>query len=376
MNGRRIALAERRRTLGLSQEDLAARLRVDRSTVARWERGHTAPQPWQRPALARALALSPDELTDLLNSEHRQAAGLPTDFGASADEIHRELTRLEEAYSSTPAIMLLSTTAARLAQLTQLREQSLSVHDASELDRSYSRALTLMGQLVWDASQRRDHTAARDYFEQAANAARRAHDPTLEARALLRFSFIALYGQNAPRLGLALTTSAAKVSRRVSPVIGALTHLHAAEAHAMLGSATECRRSLAAAETDLGAHHRGDPAEDLYSSSVRGRMVGSCLLRLGDYQAALAELDEASTCAAPLSKSKALIVANSALALARSGDADGAAERLEDAVDLIEITRGGGALNLAFQAGRELHQKSDGAATKNVVDRLMSLMAG
>ncbi|WP_084316809.1 helix-turn-helix domain-containing protein [Actinospica robiniae] len=52
--GRRTALARRRRALGMSQERLAIRLGVDVKSVARWEHGASEPQPWNRPALARA----------------------------------------------------------------------------------------------------------------------------------------------------------------------------------------------------------------------------------------------------------------------------------------------------------------------------------
>lgn len=63
---KRTRLAQRRRTVGFSQERLAEQLGVDRTTVIRWERGETEPQPWQRPNLATALAVSLDELDPLL----------------------------------------------------------------------------------------------------------------------------------------------------------------------------------------------------------------------------------------------------------------------------------------------------------------------
>ncbi|HWH01722.1 MAG TPA: helix-turn-helix transcriptional regulator [Pilimelia sp.] len=51
---RRRNLAVRRKTVGLSQEQLAEVMGVDRSTVVRWERADTEPQPWLRPRLAAA----------------------------------------------------------------------------------------------------------------------------------------------------------------------------------------------------------------------------------------------------------------------------------------------------------------------------------
>lgn len=63
---RRRALAQRRRDVGLSQEGLAAVLEVDRSTIVRWERAETSPQPWHRPRLAEALGISLERLAEYL----------------------------------------------------------------------------------------------------------------------------------------------------------------------------------------------------------------------------------------------------------------------------------------------------------------------
>jgi DNA-binding XRE family transcriptional regulator len=73
-NGRRGALARRRRALGLSQLNLAEKVRVDARTVGRWERGDSDPQPWQRPGLARALVLTLDELDQLFEPREPCAA--------------------------------------------------------------------------------------------------------------------------------------------------------------------------------------------------------------------------------------------------------------------------------------------------------------
>jgi transcriptional regulator with XRE-family HTH domain/cell division inhibitor SulA len=65
---KRRRLVQRRKALGHSQEDLAALVGVDRSTVIRWERAETDPQPWLRRKLAAVLRVSADELTELLES--------------------------------------------------------------------------------------------------------------------------------------------------------------------------------------------------------------------------------------------------------------------------------------------------------------------
>jgi tetratricopeptide (TPR) repeat protein/transcriptional regulator with XRE-family HTH domain len=88
MTAKRQRLVQRRRVVGFSQEALASALRVERSTVVRWESGETEPQPWLRPRLARALRVSLDDLQELLlpgpgednpsaNHADRPGPGLP-----------------------------------------------------------------------------------------------------------------------------------------------------------------------------------------------------------------------------------------------------------------------------------------------------------
>ncbi|MCK9932153.1 helix-turn-helix domain-containing protein [Frankia sp. Mgl5] len=62
----RRGLADRRKAQGLSQEALANLLGVERSTVYRWERGETDPQPSIRPLIANTLQISLDDLSELL----------------------------------------------------------------------------------------------------------------------------------------------------------------------------------------------------------------------------------------------------------------------------------------------------------------------
>ena len=63
---KRELLAQRRKAVGLTQERLAERLGVERTTVVRWERGESQPAPWLRPRLGAALAVSADRMEELL----------------------------------------------------------------------------------------------------------------------------------------------------------------------------------------------------------------------------------------------------------------------------------------------------------------------
>jgi transcriptional regulator with XRE-family HTH domain len=113
MAGRRTQLALRRKAVGLSQEQLAERLGVDRSTVVRWESGETLPQPWLRPKIARALQVSVAHLGDLLDDEHaldKQATerfDRVTAHPASVDLVtvaclRRQIAQLDARYDQVP----------------------------------------------------------------------------------------------------------------------------------------------------------------------------------------------------------------------------------------------------------------------------------
>ncbi len=79
MATRRQGLSQRRKAVGLTQESLAQRLGVERSTVVRWEAGDTEPLPPIRPNLAHVLQVSVDQLAELLTeSENADATRAPS----------------------------------------------------------------------------------------------------------------------------------------------------------------------------------------------------------------------------------------------------------------------------------------------------------
>lgn len=57
MKRKRERLAQRRKMAGHSQKRQAEVLRIERSTVARWEQAETEPRPWLRPRLTKALGI-------------------------------------------------------------------------------------------------------------------------------------------------------------------------------------------------------------------------------------------------------------------------------------------------------------------------------
>ncbi|WP_454854939.1 helix-turn-helix transcriptional regulator [Promicromonospora soli] len=110
MKRRRDRLASRRRTLGLSQEALAERLGVERTTIARWESGDTQPLAWFRPRLAAVLKVSVDDLDAMIrNAEESPGTG------------DRDPSRLRVAICGSRAVgtdgVLIDATVAELARL-------------------------------------------------------------------------------------------------------------------------------------------------------------------------------------------------------------------------------------------------------------------
>lgn len=387
MSAKRQRLAARRKTAGFSQEQLAERLGIDRSTVARWESGETEPQPWIRPRLARVLQVSLDQLDHLL------AASGPTQAGAaermshalshpgSADlvtaaDLRNQVHHLDERYVHVASSSLLARAGQCLGQVCFLAAHASRGKVRRELYAVEAEAAILMGQLVWDASQRRDHASARMYLDQAIDAARQVHDPAAEGLALLRKAMIALYGERNPREGLALAEQAAQTTSLVSDVLTGLAILHAAEAHAMLGELAPCEQALAAADTRFDRVGEMDAAIELYSATQFGRMAGSCYLFLEDTKRAQDLLEQAAAAHRDHSKPQAIVLGNLALALIRQGDLDEAAGRLHQAIDVIELNRSGGGLNIVFTAAREMRPWRTVPAVQEFSDRLLTLMAG
>lgn len=378
-------LAARRKAVGFSQEQLAERAGVDRSTVVRWESGETEPQPWIRPRLARVLQVSIDQLDELLadggltdtEAEHRLRFALT--HPSSADlvtvaQLRAEVQQLDEQYLSVPSTALLADTGQCLGQIRFLSTHVGSGRVKRELLAVEAEAAILMGSLVWDASQRRDHASARAYFDAAIEAARQVRDPAAEGLALLRKAIIALYGERSAADGLALAEQAATTTAQASNVLTGLAVLHAAEAQAMLGERAACERHLSAAETAFSQVDDMDAAVALYSSPDFGRMAGSCYLSLADTRRAIVLLDDTAAAYDSSSKLQAIVLGNLSLALIRQGELDAAAGRLHEAMNVIEQNWGGGGLNIIFGAGRELRPWRTVPIVQDVCDRLLTLM--
>jgi transcriptional regulator with XRE-family HTH domain len=388
MATKRYRLARRRKTVGFTQETLAEQLGIDSTTVRRWESGETenGPQPWIRPKLARCLQVSIEQLEELLTEGSEEKAAPDERLRhvlqhpgnvdlVTAARLREQVHDLDERYDRVPSTSLLAETGQCLGQVVFLRAHARSNWIRRELHVVEARSATLMGQLVWDASQRRDHATAHGYFDQAVSVARDLGDQATEGLALLRKSFVVLYGEKDPLAGLSLTTQAAETTRGTSHVLTGLAVLHAAEAHAMLGQRAECERALSDANRYFDRIGVADVALELFSPTQYGRLAGSCYLSLGRAEQAQKVLETTAQQLRDRSKAQAVVLGNLSLAYLRQGKLDEAAVVLHQAIDVIELTWAGGGLNVVFGACRELQPWRQVTAVQDVYDRVMALMA-
>ena len=325
-------------------------------------------------ATANEQAHPPPDMAAAERLEYVMQHPRSVDLKAVAD-LREQARSLAKEYDLAASTSLLPAAGECRGQVGFLRQHAPDRRVRLELELVEARLATLMGQLVWDASQRRDHATANGYYDQAIIAANQAGDTTAEAYARLRKSYVALYGEQDPRAGLRLAKEAAVLADDgASHALPGLALLHVGEAHAMCDERSECEAALGAAEARLEAMRADDPAYGLFSSDRLERVRGSCYLALGDNPEAGAILERAAQTMRGRHKSKAIILGNLALAYVRQRDAGHAALTLHRAIDLLEVSRGGGGLNVVFAAVRELHPWRHEPFMQDVNERLLALM--
>lgn len=297
-----MGLAERRKVLGYSQEQLAHEIGVDRTTVGRWERGEGPPQPPLRPKYAEALQVDLVELDALVvqsQATPQESAGSPPSDrhgpGDIDDMIRREFLRViavTGALASLPvdeAGALVEGAQRRgstdflrmnghLWQVYQLAQSKRSVYPiVREQFASLNKALTgrsdtevralctaagdlfqLAGELAFDGNRYTDAAAS---YTLAASASKDAGSFDLWACALVRHAYVDLYGGEYAEAVRTLSVAEALAKRGDSSLSTRFWVASVlAEAFAGLGDLTGCERALDRAEEVLhldGAAHNG-----------------------------------------------------------------------------------------------------------------------
>ncbi|MBB5937323.1 helix-turn-helix transcriptional regulator [Streptomyces zagrosensis] len=285
-----MSMAERRKALGYSQEQLAELLGVDRTTIGRWESGRSTPQPPQRPSLADALEASLTELDALLAQPRgvsHEISGQQSDDHPGAGDpdemIRREFLRILTVSGALTALPLDEAEAltdgvrrgapadftqmnSHLWQVYQLarskgtvylivRDQLATLNEALAADtRGNSRPLLnaaadlyqLAGEVAFDANRYTDAAAS---YSLAASVSKDAGAYDLWACALVRHAYVAM-SERRYRQAAQILVAAKRLAKRGDSIL-ATRHWVAsvqAEAYAGIGDLTACERALDNAE--------------------------------------------------------------------------------------------------------------------------------
>jgi transcriptional regulator with XRE-family HTH domain len=106
---RRAKLAEARKGLGKSQEDVAEELEVHRTQVSQWERGEATPHPKLRAAYADSLGVTLSELHAMLSRLPADETDMPMPLKITlaveqaATEIYSHIANVVHGLLQTPA---------------------------------------------------------------------------------------------------------------------------------------------------------------------------------------------------------------------------------------------------------------------------------
>ncbi|WP_318204391.1 helix-turn-helix transcriptional regulator [Streptomyces sp. SCL15-4] len=287
-----MSMAERRKALGYSQEQLAELLGVDRTTIGRWESGRSTPQPPQRPSLADALEVSLTELDALLAQSRGVSQGIPgqqsDDHPGAGDPdemIRREFLRiltvsgalttlpLDEAEALTDGVrrgapadfMRMNSHLWQVYQLARskgsvypiVRDQLSTLNEALADTRGNSRPLLnaaadlfqLAGEVAFDANRYTDAAAS---YSLAASVSKDARAFDLWACALVRHAYVDVYEHRYEQAAQILEAAERLAQRGDSSL--ATRHWVAAvqaEAYAGIGDLASCERALDEAERVL-----------------------------------------------------------------------------------------------------------------------------
>lgn len=381
MAAKRHRLAQRRKTVGFTQEGLAERLGVDPTTVRRWESGETegGPQPWLRPKLARYLQVSAEQLEELLHESvtddlptlmqqggnDRCSADLAvghslgpqqteqlrhglhevltegTTTGAILDDCELIVVRHGAATKDRPAALLLGDLAADIAEL---RRTIMQCRSLSSLRRLTRVAAHLSGLMCLTLIKLDERQAFRNWSRTARIAASEADDAVTHSWVLAQESYGHFYSND-----LTAAVHVAQHAQAVvptTPCVGTvLAAALEARAQAALGRGEETRSALRRAETILAAldMDADTPSAFAYDEAQLRFHESNALTHLGDTTAAWAAQDHALELVAPGDfMDRAFTQLDRAMCLAIDGDASGATTyTLDTVLDLNEPERQG-----------------------------------
>ncbi|WP_372406080.1 helix-turn-helix transcriptional regulator [Streptomyces luteireticuli] len=258
MAGRRKRLAQRRKTCGYTQESFAEALRVDRSTVQRWERGEVEPQPHQRPRVARLLQVEPEELETLLTPDTLALPALNSDrgdgFTLAIRGMSQSLIVLDNEMNGLP----IADAAARSFKKVHRRlgEGDYDRKVEHDIQAAAAELAEVAGWALFDAEKQ---SAARRFNQEALFLAKLSGDRAIELLVMQNMAMQAGW-VGRPREELAIARSVIERGR-ISPRVEAIFRVREAKGLAGSGQESESVRSFGLARSLLQDGERSsDPA--------------------------------------------------------------------------------------------------------------------
>jgi tetratricopeptide (TPR) repeat protein len=297
-------IAEMRKVAGRQGKTLPTTASL-MAMLSRWLNGHERPSRFYREILSGALGLDQAELEPstgqelavtlagatpndrLLGFEYRGNVDTPLldDLDALTD-VYRRMDRRLGAAS------LFEDLNRHLQRVTAFRHAAMTDANRQRLASIVGDVATLMG---WQSLDTGRTARAWKYFRRAADAAKEAENPALQAFAIAEAAYIPLLGGN-HRAALPLLLEARGLAEPVgSPALRAWLCGTEAEAHAVAGNADACLRALDCAEAMLDETLPDETPRWVahFDRSHLVRWQGQCLVQLARPAAAQPVLQEA-----------------------------------------------------------------------------------
>ena len=316
--------------MGYTQESIAEKVQVDRSTIVRWERGETDPLPWLRIRIANALDLTLDELDEHLThivvvpsrprarrdatttvdpnpggdpSVDRRTFTLSTalaslgvmsplrDWITSPDVpaklgmdqmrmVAATIEQFRQADAATGGDLLCDVAITMHRRLTRWeREASYDHHVREALQESLGDLEAQIGWLALDAERRPE---SRRYLQDAVLRARLRDDPQLEVRALQQLSM--LVRDTDPHEALRLAEAAQRIAAPwATPRLSTLLHLRSMFAYAVANDTSGFNREATKAKIafDRGTREDDQPYLGFVNGDELHGVEGIAQLALG-----------------------------------------------------------------------------------------------
>lgn len=294
MAHRRHRLAQRRKDVGLSQERLATAVGVDRSTVLRWERGETDPQPWHRRRLADALGISVEQLARLLSEAVEQRAARQSAPGESGPDDLVALESLRKADRQVGGSYLYAAVTGYLQRTVAPRVFG-QVSDDGDGGQTFAAAAGLTEMAGWMAHDAGRDSLAEQHFHRALSLAGLGQDHQLVAHIYGSLSHLA-YQTSRPTAGMTYASQGRSHLSNAEPNPGLTARLLALQAHGYAAERDDeaCIQSLRDAELALGEGpgRSSSPWVNQFDGASLAAEAARCLARLDQPDAARQQAEQ------------------------------------------------------------------------------------